>query len=112
MSVFSGVKIELAYQINALTALKRMITTSESVEPSVKSKLRITVESLLIDLNEEMYELSEELSKSFVPERQEAYVLKAREFDFRKKKLLKRVQTQVEANNQVRQIRREGRMRR
>jgi len=38
-------------------------------EPSVKSKLRITIESLLIDLNEEMYELSEELANSYTPER-------------------------------------------
>lgn len=80
MSVFSSIKVELTCQINMLTALKKMVTNSEMADASVKSKLRITIESLLIDLNEEMYELSEELASSYTPERQEAYVLKAREF--------------------------------
>jgi hypothetical protein len=52
-----------------LTALKKMVTNSEMADASVKSKLRITIESLLIDLNEEMYELSEELASSYAPER-------------------------------------------
>jgi hypothetical protein len=61
------------------------------VENAVKSKLRITLESLLIDLNEEMYELSEELSKSYVPEMKDAYYTKAKDFESRKNKLLKRI---------------------
>jgi hypothetical protein len=61
------------------------------VESAVKSKLRINIESLLIDLNEEMYELSEELAKSYVPELSDAYYSKARAFEVRKDKLLKRI---------------------
>lgn len=38
---------------------------SEQVENSAKSRLRITIESLLIDLNEEIFALSEELAKSY-----------------------------------------------
>jgi hypothetical protein len=74
----------------------------------VKTKLRITIESLLIDLNEEIYEISEELAKSFTPERQEAYVMKAREFEFRKKKLIKRINAQIDSNSVVANIRREN----
>jgi hypothetical protein len=55
-----------------------------------------------------MYELSEELANSYTPERQEAYVLKAREFDFRKKKLLKRIQTQIDLNPGIKIVRREN----
>jgi hypothetical protein len=108
MAVFSSVKVELTCQINMLTSLKKQVTNSEMAEPSIKSKLRITIESLLIDLNEEMYELSEELANSYTPERQEAYVLKAREFDFRKKKLLKRIQTQIDLNPGIKIVRREN----
>jgi hypothetical protein len=61
------------------------------VENAIKNKLRIAIESLLIDLNEEMYELSEELSKSYVPEMKSAYYAKARDFEVRKNKLLKRI---------------------
>ena len=74
----------------------------------MKTKLRITIESLLIDLNEEIYEISEELAKSFTPERQEAYVMKAREFEFRKKKLIKRINAQIDSNSVVTNIRREN----
>lgn len=65
MEVFSTVKIELARQINTLTGLKKQCQQASVVDKPVKAKVRILLESLLIDLNEEMYELSEELSKSY-----------------------------------------------
>jgi hypothetical protein len=108
MLVFSNIKVELACQINTLSSLKKLITAADAVEPAVKTKLRITIESLLIDLNEEIYEISEELAKSFTPERQEAYVMKAREFEFRKKKLIKRINAQIDSNSVVTNIRREN----
>jgi len=98
MEIFSTVKIDLACQINTLTGLKRLIHNSETVDTSLKAKLRITLESLLIDLNEEMYELSEELSKSYVPEMKDAYYTKARDFESRKNKLLKRINNQVDTH--------------
>ena len=45
--------------------LKKNVIKSEQVEVSAKSRLRITIESLLIDLNEEIFALSEELAKSY-----------------------------------------------
>jgi hypothetical protein len=108
MLVFSNIKVELACQINSLTSLKKAVTSADSVEPAIRTKLRINIESLLIDLNEEIYEISEELAKSFTPERQEAYVMKAREFEFRKKKLIKRINTQIDSNSVVNNIRRKN----
>ncbi len=69
---------------------------SEQVETSAKSRLRITIESLLIDLNEEIFALSEELAKSYSPEHAKLLVSKAREFDHRKKQLIKRVTKTIE----------------
>jgi hypothetical protein len=45
--------------------LKREIIKSDQVEVAAKSKVRIAIESLLIDLNEEIFTLSEELANSF-----------------------------------------------
>ena len=83
--MFNGIKAELADEINSLTVLKRNVIKSEQVETSAKSRLRITIESLLIDLNEEIFALSEELAKSYSGEEARALVSKAREFDHRKK---------------------------
>ena len=58
---------------------------SEQVETTAKSRLRITIESLLIDLNEEIFAISEELAKSYNAEHSRALVNKAREFAERKK---------------------------
>ena len=59
---------------------------SEQVETTAKSRLRITIESLLIDLNEEIFAISEELAKSYnATEHSRALVNKAREFAERKK---------------------------
>ena len=69
MTIFSNVKVDLAMQINVLTNLKQQCLDSNSITTTERSKAKIMIESLLIDLNEEMYELSEELSKSFLPEK-------------------------------------------
>ena len=49
--------------------MKKQVFKTESIDTSVKSKLRITIESLLIDLNEEIFSISEELAKSYTFER-------------------------------------------
>ena len=61
------------------------------MEISAKSRLRITIESLLIDLNEEIFAISEEIAKSFTESSAYPLVSKAREYDVRKRNLLKRV---------------------
>ena len=80
---------------------------SEQVETSAKSRLRITIESLLIDLNEEIFSLSEELAKSYTCEQARVLVTKAREFDHRKKQLIKRVVKTIEEDQVARIVNRE-----
>lgn len=65
LTMFSVIKADLAEQISNLTKLKKNVIKSVQVETSAKSRLRITIESLLIDLNEEIFALSEELAKSY-----------------------------------------------
>ena len=91
LQVFNSIKVELSAQITELTQLKKEVIKTDQVEVSAKSRLRITIESLLIDLNEEIFALSEELAKSFTAERSRLLVSKAREFEMRKKQMLKRV---------------------
>ena len=52
MAKINAVKMELTDQINELTRLKKNVIKSELVETSAKSRLRITIESFLIELNE------------------------------------------------------------
>jgi len=71
--------------------LKKEVISTSSIEPASKSKLRISIESMLIDLNEEIFAISEELAKSYTAERARGLVSKAREYEIRKKDLLKRI---------------------
>jgi len=100
------VKAELAEQIGILSTLKRNVIKSEQVETSAKSRLRITIESLLIDLNEEIFALSEELAQSFSTDAR-ALVSKAREFDHRKKQLIRRVTKTIDEDQVARIVNRE-----
>ena len=77
------------------------------MEVNAKSRLRITIESLLIDLNEEIFALSEELAKSYSGEQARILVTKAREFDLRKKNLIKRVVKTIEEDQIARIVSRE-----
>ena len=65
LSVFNCVKAELADQIQALNELKRKLGSSDRVDANAKSHLRIAIESMLIELNEEVYALSEELALGY-----------------------------------------------
>ena len=88
LQVFNSIKAELSSQINDLTKLKKEVIATDNIEVSAKSRLRITIESLLIDLNEEIFALSEELAKSFTAEGSRTLVSKAREFEMRKKQIV------------------------
>ena len=68
--LFNDVKDTYAMKIEDLSDLKKEIFRTDAIESSYKSKLRIIVESLLIDLNEEIFSISEELAKSYTFERQ------------------------------------------
>lgn len=66
-----------------MNALKREVTRSEMLDQGGKSRLRIQIESLLIDLNEEIFAISEDLSSAFVdsrPDSEELYQ-KAQEYE-------------------------------
>jgi len=69
LSIFNSIKAAYAQKIEELTDLKKEVFRTDAVDQQLKSKLRITIESLLIDLNEEIFSISEELSKSYTFER-------------------------------------------
>ena len=58
-----------------LEALKKAVTAANEIEPEEKSKLRIKVESLLIDVNEEMLGIAEELATVYESNATESDVL-------------------------------------
>lgn len=68
--LFNHIKETYAQKIDELTELKRVVFSTDQIDQQQRSKLRITIESLLIDLNEEIFSISEELAKSFTFERQ------------------------------------------
>lgn len=68
---------------------------SEQVEIAAKSKIRISIESLLIDLNEEIFAISEEVANSFQNDNTKYLVNQARAYEIRKKQLVKRVSATI-----------------
>lgn len=71
------------------------------VETQSKAKLRMQIESLLIEINEEMYALSDELARAFLSQSHtnlsesdpaSSLMTKAKEFEKRKVCLVKRIQ--------------------
>ena len=85
VAALNSIKTELSEQIERLAELKREIIQSEQIEVAAKSKVRIAIESLLIDLNEEIFTLSEELASSFQTNNVKALISQARECELRKK---------------------------
>ncbi len=83
---------------------------SEQVEIAAKSKIRINIESLLIDLNEEIFAISEEVANSFQNDNVKYLVNQARAFEIRKKKLVKRVSATIEDDPIAKIVRREIKM--
>ena len=62
-------KVEYQGWQSKLTEVKQVVTNSENVagviDQQSKSKLRINIETLLIDINEELFAISEELARIF-----------------------------------------------
>ncbi len=81
-----------------------------------RSKLRILIESALIDLNEEIFAISEVLARSFssatspTQASRGLQVQKAREFQDRHRILMRKVQEQIDENHAVKVIRRQGKL--
>ena len=107
LQVFNSIKAELSGQIVDLTKLKKEVIATENIEVSAKSRLRITIESLLIDLNEEIFALSEELAKSFSGESSRTLVSKAREFEMRKKQIVQKVKQTIDDDPIAKIVRRD-----
>lgn len=66
--VFNKVKETYAFKIEELNELKRQVflySGDQVLDHHQRSRLRIVIESLLIDVNEEIFSLSEELARSF-----------------------------------------------
>ena len=60
--------------------MKQDVLKSPKIEAVEKSRLRIAIERLMIDLNEEIFGLSEELSKSFSEDRARSLHNKLKDF--------------------------------
>lgn len=96
-------------------------TTSENngylLDHHARSKLRILIESLLIDLNEEIFALSEELARSFASFDTRSNkgaggtpLQRALEFDQRKNQLMRKVKESIDDNHSVKIIRRHAKI--
>lgn len=77
--------------------------------------MRIQIESLLIDLNEEIFALSEELALSFAGHGRGAAVegnalQRAREFEQRMVTLIRKVREQIDENHSVKIVRRHAKI--
>ena len=84
---FNEIKGELNMNINSLNMLKKQVlgTLGEQIDQGAKSRLIITIESLMIDLNEEIFAISEELAETYSGVGyNERLMQKAREFEHRK----------------------------
>ena len=72
--------------------------------------MRITIESILIDLNEEIFNISEELAKSYTFEKSKNILQKAKESDQWKNVLIKKIKDTIDSNPSVRLLRRNARI--
>lgn len=83
------------------------------MDQAQRSKLRISIESLLIDLNEEIFSISEELTKSITRGFGGAYLEEGTrvEFEQRKRQIVKKIKENIDENASVRLIRRQLKIR-
>ena len=125
--MFNRIKETYSSKIDELNELKRQVflmTQSASTnEPGAyildhhaRSKLRILIESLLIDLNEEIFALSEELARSFASFDMRSQLpggsplQRALEFDQRKNQLMRKIKESIDDNHSVKIIRRHAKI--
>lgn len=79
------------------------------MDVAAKSRVRIAIESLLIELNEEIFALSEEVANSYQTNSTRELISHAREFEHARKLLVKKVQTTIDDDPVAKLVRREGR---
>ena len=90
-----------------LTALKREITRSSEVDQAEKSSLRIKIESLLIDFNEEVFSLTEELARAYQDSDlnyQEELAERAQLFQEKHNSIMKRLQALFSQNPSIAEV--------
>ncbi|CDW78098.1 UNKNOWN [Stylonychia lemnae] len=112
---FNGLKEIYSMHIESLTSLKRMVFSSQNeafMDQHQKSKIRINIESLLIDLNEEVFSLSEELTRSITKGFSKVQIepYKRVEFEDRLKHIQKKIKDNIDENPCIKIIRRNMRI--
>eukprot|EP00347_Sterkiella_histriomuscorum_P010150 403377411 len=112
---FNSLKDIYSTHIDALTNLKKQVFTSQYeglLDQHQKSKIRITIESLLIDLNEEIFSISEELTKSITRNFSKVYLEEGKRIDFQQRcrQLEKKIQSSIDEDASVKIIRRNMRI--
>ena len=88
-----------------------LLGKDEALDHHSRSKLRIQIESLLIDLNEEVFALSEELAKSYGHgEPRGTALARAREFEQRMLVVMRRVREDIDDSHSVKLVRRHAKI--
>lgn len=121
IQIFNSIKETYSKKIEELNELKRQVflighhASGQNGEGYLldhqqRSRLRILIESMLIDVNEEIFALSEELAKSFGSMGGINKIQRAFEFDQRKNKLLRKIKEMIDDNHSVKIIRRHAKI--
>ena len=100
IQLFNDVKEAFNKQVRSLNELKRDVTRTDLLDQGQKSKLRISIESLLIDLNEEIFAISEEMATAFSTNKPGGNELfnKAQEFEQKKIKIFTKIRNHISLN--------------
>jgi len=107
LSIFSDIKSVYSAKIEELSKLKSdLAAKGDHLDPSQKSKVKILLESLLIDLNEEIFKISEVLANSCSQEGKASLDEKAMQFNQSRKELIKRINWNLDNCNELRGLRR------
>ena len=90
-----------------LNGLKKEVTKCHVLDQSEKSKLRIQIEGLLIDLNEELFLISETLSAAYSTKQdsKEGLLFRAQEHEKRKNKIMNKIKKEISNSPMVQLVR-------
>jgi|LauGreDrversion4_2_1035121.scaffolds.fasta_scaffold1462563_2 hypothetical protein len=103
ISLINAIKDTYAKKVDELNELKRQFFTlgpDAPLDHQQRSRLRIMIESLLIDLNEEIFSLSEELARSYsgAYESGSVSMSRARQFEERMLGIMRRAREDIDDN--------------
>lgn len=86
VAMLNSLKDDLNKQVKYLADIKLRVTNCSTLNQGDKSRLRIQIESLLIDLNEEIFNTTEVLASAFSSAKPQTHelVLKAHSIEERK----------------------------